>query len=67
MMVEERRNRLLEFVVEAHDNFGLVGQGMYQRFFIVTQDNTVVIGGIQCFMPVQRKRVCLFDSFCQVV
>jgi predicted thioesterase len=30
----KRENRLLEFVVEAHDNFGLVGQGMHQRFII---------------------------------
>jgi len=30
----KRENRLLEFVVEAHDNFGLIGQGMHQRLII---------------------------------
>ncbi len=30
----KRENRLLEFVVNAHDNFGLIGQGRHQRFII---------------------------------
>jgi fluoroacetyl-CoA thioesterase len=33
----KRDNRLLEFAVEAHDSFGLVGQGKHQRF-IINQD-----------------------------
>lgn len=33
-----RENNLLDFVVEARDNFGLIGQGFHQRYLIKTED-----------------------------